>query len=281
MPVVLSAAVRRLAGAGIETAQLDAQLLLAEAAKIDRATMFSRAVCLTPEIRAEFDAMVDRRANHEPIAYILGRREFYSLEFEVNRDVLIPRPQTETVVDAALEFIASQPEARVLDLCTGPGTIAVAIAANAPLATIVAADISPRALAVARGNAARNRVADRIEFVCADLFEPLDLGAHLGLFDIIVCNPPYVSRAEIASLAPDVRDFEPRSALDGGVDGLDFFRRIGPVVPLHLRLGGLLVLEVGYVQDDAVKEILASGGMRPGKIAKDLDGIVRVVTAQR
>jgi release factor glutamine methyltransferase len=278
--VVLEAAAASLAVAGIGSAQLDAQLLLAAAAHADRAALLSGSVDLSPETLAQFAAMMDRRAAREPVAYILGRREFYSLEFEVNREVLIPRPQTETVVDVALEFIAEHPRAKVLDVGTGSGAIAVALAANAPQVSIVATDIRPVALALARRNAVSGKVAERIGFVAADLFERLETGPTLGRFDLVVSNPPYIVDDQVARLEPEVRNFEPQVALRGGPDGLDFFRRIAAGVRSHLERGGLLVLEVGAGQDSAVAAILAAAGMRPAGVIKDLDGIARVVTAR-
>ncbi len=280
IPLILDDAARSLAAAGIKSARLDAQILLAEAAQVDRARVLAGAIDYSAPVRARFESMLARRIAREPIAYILGRREFYSLEFEVNPDVLIPRPQTEAVVDMALEFIAGVSDACVLDICTGPGTIAIALAANAPHAAIVATDVSEAALATARRNAERNGVAERIEFVRSDLFARVDSGPALGQFDLIVSNPPYVVSGDIGSLEPDVRNFEPRGALDGGPDGLDFFRRIGAAAKSHLRPEGLLVLEVGDGQDGAVEEILTYAGMRLAGVRKDLDGITRVVTAR-
>jgi release factor glutamine methyltransferase len=278
--LLLEKAMRRLDAAGIESSWLDAQLLLAEAAHVDRTLLLTRNIALSPEVRSEFDAMVERRAAHEPVAYILGRREFYSLEFEVNRHVLIPRPETETAVDAVLRFIAGHPGAAVLDIGTGPGTIAVAVAANAHDAGIVATDISEAALALARRNAARNGVQERIKFLLGNLFEPLGGSPALGRFDVVVSNPPYIAAAQILSLAPEVRDFEPRDALDGGPDGLDFFRRITASVGSHLKPDGLLVLEVGDGQDDAVRKIAENAGLRQVEVISDLGGIVRVLTAR-
>ncbi|MGO9607425.1 MAG: peptide chain release factor N(5)-glutamine methyltransferase [Candidatus Binataceae bacterium] len=280
IPAALESATRRLEAAGIESARLDAQLMLADAAHVDRASLIAGHVPLSPEALDRFNAMVARRVRREPIAYILGRREFYSLEFEVNRDVLIPRPHTEPVVDAALAFIAKHPDAAVLEIGTGPGPIAIAIAVNAPQATVVAVDISAAALEVARCNAAMNRVSDRIKFVRADVFSPLDGSAELGRFDLIVSNPPYIVDSHISSLEPDVREFEPRIAIAGGPDGLDFFRRIAAGLRSHLRVGGIVVLEVGDGQDSAVKTILADAGMSPADVINDLDGIARVVTAR-
>lgn len=221
-----------------------------------------------------------RRAAREPVAYILGRREFYSLEFEVDREVLIPRPHTETVVEVALEFISEHPGARVLDVGTGSGAIAVALAVNAPGVSVVASDIWPPALALARRNAVSTKVAERIRFVAADLFERLDGGPTLGKFDLVISNPPYIVDDQVPVLEAEVRDFEPLVALRGGSDGLDFFRRIAAGVKSHLERGSLVVLEVGAGQDSAVAAILAAEGMHPTGVIKDLDGIARVVTAR-
>jgi release factor glutamine methyltransferase len=278
--VVLEAAAASLAAAGIGSAQLDAQLLLAAAARVDRAALLSGSVDLSAETLAQFEAMMARRRAREPVAYILGRREFYSLEFEVNREVLIPRPHTETVVDGALQFIAEHPRARVLDLGTGPGAIAVALAVNAPQISVLATDIWPPALALARRNAASNGVAERISFVAADLFERLDSGPALGKFELVISNPPYIVDEQVASLEAEVRNFEPQVALRGGPDGLDFFRRIAAGVKSHLQQCSLLLLEVGAGQDGAVAAILAAAGMHPAGVIKDLDGIARVVTAR-
>ncbi|MBV8139555.1 MAG: peptide chain release factor N(5)-glutamine methyltransferase [Deltaproteobacteria bacterium] len=278
--VVLQAAAASLAAAGVESAQLDAQLLLAAAAGVDRAALLSGSMNLSPETLARFEAMMTRRRAREPVAYILGRREFYSLEFEVDREVLIARPHTETVVEVALEFIAGHPRARVLDIGTGSGAIAVALAANAPQVSVVATDIWPPALALAGRNAASNKVAERIDFVTADVFERLDAGPGLGKFDLVISNPPYIVDDQIALLDPEVRNFEPRVALRGGPEGLDFFRRIAACVRLHLERDGLLVLEVGAGQDGAVAAILTAAGMQPAGVIKDLDGIARVVTAR-
>ena len=273
-------AAARLAAAGIESSRLDAQVLLAEAAHSDRAALLAGSIEVTPEVAARFDALITRRAAHEPVAYILGRREFYSLEFEVTPDVLIPRPHTETLVDAALEYIAAKPRSRVLDIGTGSGAIAIAVAANAADASVVATDISAAALEVARRNAARCRVAPRITFVRADIFSPLDNSPALGTFDLVISNPPYIVDDEVAYLDADIRDFEPHLALLGGADGLDFFRRIADKAKAHLHEDGLLALEVGAGQDTAVAEILNKAGMHPVRVINDLDGIARVITAR-
>jgi release factor glutamine methyltransferase len=217
----------------------------------------------------------------EPLAYLIGRREFFSLDFEVTPAVLIPRPETETLVGAALEFIAAHPDSRVLDLGTGSGAIAVSIAASAPRARIVATDLSAAALAVARRNAERHGAGARVEFRRADLFEPLDSGAPLGRFDLIVSNPPYIEDAALASLAPEVARFEPRCALVGGPDGLDFYRRIARAAREHLEPGGATMLEVGAGQAGRVAALLADAGMAPAAVINDLAAVARVVVARR
>ena len=278
--VLLEEAASRLAAAGIETSQLEAQVLLAEAAHVDRAALLAGSIDISGDAAARFDARIARRLRHEPIAYILGHKEFYSLDFEINADALIPRPHTETVVDTVLEFIAGKQKTRMLDIGTGSGAIAIAVAANAPGVSVVATDISEAALDLAKRNAARNGVADRIRFVRADLFHSLDRAPALGIFDLLVSNPPYIVDREISALEVDVRDFEPHLALRGGSDGLDFFRRIATQARQHLARDGLLVLEVGAGQDTAVTEILDKAGLHPMRVINDLDGTARVVTAR-
>jgi release factor glutamine methyltransferase len=273
-------AVERLASAGVESPLFDAQVLLAAALGVDRARVLAGTVEADESGIARFEAMLARRISREPVAYILGRREFYSLEIEVNGDVLVPRPETETLVDVALEFIAGRPRARVLEVGTGPGAVAIAIATNAPHAEIVATDISEAALAVARRNASRCSAANRIDFVLADICRPLSGKEELGRFDLIISNPPYISDSEFARLAPEVRDFEPSLALRGGPDGLHFFRRIAEDAPSHLARGAMLALEVGDGQDGAVRKILEDRGLSPQAVIRDLGGKARVVTAR-
>ena len=205
---------------------------------------------------ARFERMVGRRTAREPLAYIVGHREFYSLEFVVRPGVLIPRPETETVVEAALGFVRERPAAKVLDIGTGSGAIAIAMAANAPEAQIVAIDISKVSLEVAGENARRHGCAGRIAFVEAD-YAALDARAlPFASFDLIVSNPPYITEAELPALAPEVRDFEPRLALDGGVDGMEFYRKIAAGLARWLAPEGEVILEVGAGQAEAVEAII-------------------------
>src|SRR6266851_845630 len=217
---LIEAAAAQLRDAGVDAPRLDAELLLVAVTGRSRTDVMFGAIEIDALARSRFDAMIDRRARREPLAYIIGRKEFYSIEFEVTPAVLIPRPETEVVVATALQFLVKRPRARVLDLGTGSGAIALAIATNAIQATVVASDIAIAALAVAERNADRQGLRDRVEFRHADCFDPLDGAGAFGRFDLIVSNPPYVRDSEIANLQPEIARWEPRAALVGGPDGL-------------------------------------------------------------
>ncbi len=270
---------RRLADAGIESSRLDAELLMAAAAGVSREAIVTGSIELSPAMLKKFDAMVARREHREPIAYILRRKEFYSLDFEVGPAVLIPRPETEFVVGAALEFVAETPNARVLDIGTGSGAIAIAIAVNAPRAHVTAVDISADAIAVASRNARRHRVENRVMFRRADCFDVLDAASALGAFDVIVSNPPYLGDAEIAALEPDVRNYEPLVALKAGVDGLDILRRIVAGAPAHLVDDGEVIVEVAAGQAAVVSKLIEEAGLRVVTVINDFAGHPRVVVA--
>jgi len=271
---------RRLAAAGIESSHLDAQLLMAEAAGITREAVITGSIDLSPSILKKFDAMVARREKRDPVAYIVGHKEFYSLDFEVNRFVLIPRPETEFVVDAALECIGGKDNSRVLDIGTGSGAIAIAIAVNAPSAQITAVDISADALALASRNARRHRVEDRVTFRRADCFEVLDGGSVLETFELIASNPPYLDDAEIAALDLDVRGYEPRVALSAGAIGVDILRRIATDAPQHLAGYGELMVEVGPGQATAIAKLVEEAGLGVVAVINDFAGHPRVVRAR-
>ncbi|MHB8382381.1 MAG: peptide chain release factor N(5)-glutamine methyltransferase [Candidatus Binataceae bacterium] len=270
----------RLAHAGVESARLDAELILARAAGTSRTAIISARPEISPAAATRFDAMLSRRVAREPLAYILGSKEFYSLEFEVTPAVLIPRPETESLVNAALEHAARRPDLRVLDIGTGSGAIAISIAINAPRAVLVATDIEEAALAVARRNAARHRAQDRVELRLADIFERLDDGGELGCFDLIVSNPPYVDVSAIGTLAPEVRDFEPPTALFAGADALECYRRIASGAGDRLNRGGAVMVEVGAGQGEAVSALFRQAGLHLTGVINDLAGIARVVTAR-
>ncbi len=253
---------------------------MAFAAGVTRERLLAGMVVVDDTVRERFARLVDLRAARMPLAYVLGRREFYSLELQVSHEVLIPRPETETLVAAALTYIVGRPNARVIDLGTGSGAIAIAIGANAPHAHIFATDISPGALAIAVRNATRLGVAARIEFRHVDCWTAIDDGDPLGRFDLIVANPPYIREDEIASLAPEIRDFEPRLALAGGADGLAFYRRIAADAKNHLTADGSLMVEVGQGQADDVAAIFCAAGLGEIVVLNDLAGIARVVKAR-
>lgn len=226
---------------------------------------------------ARFRACLARRAAREPLQYIEGTAEFLGRAFRVTPDVLVPRPETELLVRRALAFLtASAGGARALDLGTGSGAIAVSAAAEAPGSAWIASDLSAGALAVARDNAARHAVSGAVRFVQGDLAAPF----ADALFDCVVANPPYVASTEIPSLAPEIRDWEPRLALDGGPDGLDFYRRIGREVPRVLCPGGRLLVEVGAVQSAEVGRILRETGWVLLGVVRDDAGIERVIEAE-
>jgi release factor glutamine methyltransferase len=278
--VAIGTASRKLANVGIESSLLDAELLMAAAAGVTREEAITGSIELSNEILYKFETLVARREMREPIAYILGHKEFYSLDFEVTPAVLIPRPETEFVVGAALECIAGKDNARVLDIGTGSGAIAIAIALNAPSAQITAVDISADALAVASRNARRHRVEDRVMLRCADCFNVLDGGAALGKFDAIVSNPPYLDDVEITALEPDVRRYEPRVALSGGVGGLRILRRIANGVGANLETDGELVMEMGLGHAGDVIGIMTHAGLFVLDVINDFAGQMRVVRAR-
>jgi release factor glutamine methyltransferase len=265
-------------GTAPATARLEAQLLLAHVLKCKKVDLLVRYNEEPGEAqRNEFKALIRRRIDGFPVAYLIGRREFYLLEFEVSPAVLVPRPETETLVSEALNQLKGRATPMILDLCTGSGCIAVSLAHQKPDSRVTATDVSPDALDLAKRNARKHGVDTRIHFRQGDLFAALPPGS---LFDVIVSNPPYVTTNELAGLARDVREHEPRLALDGGPDGLAFYRRIVAGVEKYLSPGGLLFLEIGATQDDAVRGLLEQAGLEVGKTLKDAAGLPRVVTAK-
>ena len=265
-------AIREAAGrleAVSDTARLDAELLMAEVVGVSRSELLLRHTGdPVPDL---FNALVNRRLAHEPVAQILGRKEFYGREFRVCRDVLTPRADSETTVAAALE--AAPPDARILDCGTGSGALLLTLLAERADATGIGIDRSPAALAVAQDNAEHLSVADRAELRLLDWRKPR-WRESLGLFDLVVANPPYVESA--AELAPSVRDYEPTGALYAGPEGLDDYRVLVPQLPALLRPAGLAVLEIGATQADAVDSIARSAGFR-SELRRDLGGRARAL----
>jgi release factor glutamine methyltransferase len=273
----VAAARARFERAGIppDEARLDARLLAQRALGWTEIDFLTRSRELEPDGFADaYDRLVDRRERREPVAYLLGERHFWNRSFAVSPAVLIPRPETELIVDAAL---ARPPAGRAADVGTGSGCLAVTLACERAAARVVATDISEAALAVARSNADRHGVSTAIAFKQADLLDADD-----GPFDLIVSNPPYVSDSARGTLAPEVRDFEPEGALFAGADGLAVIRRLVAAAPAHLAPGGSLVFEIGAGQAAAVSRLISSTpGLTMVGTRRDLQGIERVVIARR
>jgi release factor glutamine methyltransferase len=277
--LLIEAAEQMLRQAGVDSARLDAELLLAAAAGVGRVELLSRIVTVGESGRARFAKLIARRAAREPLAYILRRREFYSLELEVGPAVLIPRPETEILVEVSLEELSRRRDPGVLDIGTGSGAIALAIAAGVPSARVVATDVSANALAVACRNVERLGMGQRVEIRPADCFAVMDGGEPLGRFALIVSNPPYIRDGEIDGLQAEVSRYEPRIALAGGSDGLKFYQALASGAQKHLAAGGKLAVEVGTGQAAEVAAIFRSCGLSEITMRKDLCGISRVVCA--
>lgn len=304
---------------GSESPRLDAEVLLAHARGCERIALYTAfGEVVSEEVRGKFRELVKKRSEGMPVAYLVGKKEFFSLSFHVTPDVLIPRPETEHVVTTALDVLgASGPKVKVqsptsagdgekerrregeherdmvppslplsvtpsfllADVGTGSGCIAIAIAKHAPQARLVATDTSAAALAVARENAAAHQVADRIEFREGDLLSMLPAERQ---FDLVVSNPPYIGLDEKATLAPQVRDHEPHAALFGGQRGAETIARLIPQAAERLKSGGCLILEVSPLVAEAVVQLIAhSGSFEPATLTKDLAGLVRIVKARR
>lgn len=260
---------------GVENSRLEAEWLLCAATGLDRVGLYlNYDKPLSDGELALYRSMIARRAKREPLQHILGSQEFCGLDFEVSADVLIPRHDTEVLVSQAHSLM---PEARsILDIGTGSGCIAVSLAVKFPEAAVTGTDISESALKVARRNVQKHAVS--VELVQGSLFEPL----ANRTFDMIVSNPPYIPTADLAGLEPEVREYDPHGALDGGADGLDYYRKIIPQAPLHLNRSGWLLLEAGCGQAaDLIRICNATGAYSEPLTFKDPGGIERVVAAQR
>ena len=257
---------------GVQTAVLDTQLLMCHVLGFDKLKLLiSGDVPLNPDEELRFKALIERRASGEPAAYILGRCEFMSLDFDVNPNVLIPRPDTETLVEAVLERVDG---GTVLEVGSGSGCIPVSLAYYNKNITALSMDISPKATETARANAEKNCVSDRVQFITKSVFDGME-----GVYDAIVSNPPYIERDVVPTLQIEVQK-EPVLALDGGDDGLDFYRYITQQAPQHLKDGGLLAYEIGFEQGKAVSSLMEKNFERI-EIIKDLAGLDRVVLGYR
>jgi release factor glutamine methyltransferase len=276
---VVTATAAALTAAGVASARLEARLLVGHVLGAE-----TEAVLCQPERylddnqRHRLAALVERRTGHEPLAYIFGEREFWSLPFRVTVDTLVPRPESETLIETALHHLCKRPAAlRILDLGTGSGCLLLALLSELPLTFGVGVDRSPAAVSVARTNARALRLDRRAVFLAGAWAD-----AIAGRFDVVVCNPPYVADGEIASLAPEVAGFEPRLALSGGTDGLDAYRQIAPQIHRLLAPGGLAFFEMGYGQATKVAGLFRSHYLQLVDIKNDLCGIPRclVVAAE-
>ena len=266
-----------LAEAGISDARRDAFALVCLAIGRDRSFIYSHPDYQpTSEETAGIEQNIRRRANREPLQYIRGSQEFYGFEFEVTPDVLIPRPETEMIVERAIQILKGSNDPRFLDLGTGSGCIPISILGNVPNARGVAVDISPDALAVAARNAERHGVAERLELVESNLFEKLPPTKY----DLIVSNPPYVPEQDLDHLQAEVRDHEPHVALSDGRDGVSIIERILKDSRHYLDPGGVLIIEIGFGQSERVLEVAVGSGWVSAEIEADLRGIPRMLAAK-
>lgn len=277
---VLRQAIQQLKNSGNEAPALEAGVLLCHCLRRDRAFLYAHGDQeLEAGLEKRFVEMLCRRVQGEPLQYITATQEFMGLELQVGPGVLIPRQDTETLVEHVLEFLQEKPaqRVRVLDLCTGSGCIAVSVAHYHPSAEVTAVDISETALDIAQRNAAALQLDNRVAFLQGDLYEALGAGIETGVFDVIVSNPPYIASWEMETLERQVREYEPAIALEGGQDGLEFYRRIAFHAPRFLRPGGMLAFEVGWQQASDVVSLLQSSFTDISTV-QDVAGSYRVVS---
>jgi release factor glutamine methyltransferase len=267
----------------IPNPRLESELLLSHILGFDRVGLYlNYDMTLSPGELERFRGVIERRIAGEPLQYITGYQEFWSIRFRVDPSVLIPRPETEVLVEEALRLIDLEGwhEPRIVEMGTGCGAIAISIAKSIPSTRIIATEISWEALVLARDNALAQDVVSRISLVQGNMLSFVKSGS--GLFDLIISNPPYIRRGDIDNLQPEIRDFEPREALDGGIDGLDFHRRLLDEAASCLRTGGWLILEIGADQDGDTTQLTKQiGGFRQTRIIPDYSGRSRALIAQK
>ena len=279
----INKAAARLSAHQVENARRDAELLLCHVLGRDRAWLLAHIQdAVDDQSFRLYERTIDRRAVREPLQYITGRQEFWGLPFKVTPDVLIPRPETEFVVEATLKAVSMAMSPVIIDLCAGSGCIAVSLAKELLNAQVFATDRSEQALTVARENARMNQVAERIRFLAGDLFVPIkELDLH-GKVDVIAANPPYIRAGDLVALQPEVRDFEPEMALIAGPEGTELGTAIIQQAPAFLKKGGTLIMEMGMGQTAALSAIIKeTGSYRTLEIVKDLAGIERVLVARK
>jgi release factor glutamine methyltransferase len=274
----------RLEYSAVAEARRTAGVLLCHVLGIERTHLLTRSNESISEANYElFLRLVDRRAEGEPLQYITGHQEFYGLDFIVTPDVLIPRPETEFLVERVLKLIeeSTEPSPLIVDVGTGSGCIAVSIAVNATLARVLATDVSLSSLDIAMKNAATHGVRDRIEFLAGDLLAPLAGRDLEGAIDILASNPPYVNARSVDQLQPEVRDWEPHAALLGGPEGLDFYRRLFEDTFVYLKPDGFMVIEIGYDQFAAIEELSVAYSWEILDVTRDLQDIPRTLTLRK
>lgn len=275
--------------AGVESPLLEAQLLLMKATGLTKVELYTRdSQKLTQKEKSEFECLVDKRSSGYPLQYITGVQDFMGLELMVNENVLIPRSDTELLVEQVLELVkdlGEKKELYIADICTGSGAIAISIAVHTSQAIVYATDVSNGALDVAKKNAAKFNVSDRVRLMQGDLLNPvaqLISEERLGLLDLIVSNPPYISKEGFAEVEPSVLEYEPRIALAGGDDGLDFYRRLAKEGSCLLRPGGYIIVEIGYDQRVQVEEIFQSEKTLQQVLSvKDYQGKDRIILGKK
>jgi release factor glutamine methyltransferase len=269
---LLRDAAARLKRAGVEEPEKEAELIVTGAAGVDRVSLYRDNPALTSECVERVRSMVGRRLTREPLQYILGQVDFLGLRICVGPGVLVPRPETELLIEALLRYMDKDKACRIIDLCTGSGCLALAAARALPRAMVTGTDLSEEALAYARKNAADNKIQN-VRFLHGHLYEPVERES----FQIILSNPPYVKTGDLDTLQPEIREWEPREALDGGADGLDFYRRILSLAPDYLIKGGLVVLELGFGQAGEVSTLAGEAGFDILDVRKDFCGIERIM----
>jgi release factor glutamine methyltransferase len=283
MPTIsqaISDGAKRFHKSGVNQERRTAGILLCHVLGIDRTYLLTRSEEQIDEARyREYLALVERRATGEPLQYITGHQEFYGLDFTVTRDVLIPRPETEFLVERVIKLVreSGNESPLIVDLGTGSGCVAVTLALQLPGARVIATDSSNAALDVARANAERLGARDRIEFVQGDLLTPLDERHLESAVNVLASNPPYVSEDRPDLVERAVSEWEPRAALFGGADGLDFYRRLLPDAPRYVKPGGYLVLEIGYGQLSAILELIDRSALEFVDVTDDLQGLPRTL----
>lgn len=272
---------RRLAGAGIENPRSEARLLAASVLKTDAGSLLFGDRVLNPDEKEQINTLVNQRLRHKPVCKILGRKGFYKFDFKVSEDVLSPRPDTEVLVEAAIEAAQKLKKPKILDLGTGSGCIIISVLADVPQAEGTAVDKSEKALAVAKENAENLQVDSRLKFINAGWFDDGFAGLVGTGYDIIVSNPPYIPSADIAGLEEEVRNYDPLMALDGGADGMKHYRKIVETAAEILKPEGLIFLEGGINQERQIEEIFVGFGFSVLRIIKDLSGINRCIILKK